>query len=212
MSGEISGRRDGTDAGIDEVFRGRARGNDLRESARIFCLRDGDDRSQQIFREKDAETIMGNHGCGVRIVRRELAGLVEKVDQRKIVAGNAAPSCRQSFGWFFSDPFELARRLPAASPIISVDLTQPFRQSNDAPQVFHLMIAEQIASRNDSPVFGADSFAMNPDRQPLSEVLMKEHTVLHAGKDRLAAIDPVVDSDPILPFAAIEVSGDTSVL
>jgi len=74
------------------------------------------------------------------------------------------------------------------------------------------MIAEQIASRNDSPVPGFDSFAVNPDCQALSEVRMMEHTVLHAGKDSLAAINPVVDSDPILPLAAIAVSSDTSVV
>jgi len=41
---------------------------------------------------------------------------------------------------------------------------------------------------------------------------MEEHTVLHAWKNRLAAIDPVVDRDPVLPFASITVSGDASVL
>jgi hypothetical protein len=41
---------------------------------------------------------------------------------------------------------------------------------------------------------------------------MEEHTVLHAGKDGLAAIDPVMDRDPVLPFAAVAMSGDASVL
>jgi hypothetical protein len=53
---------------------------------------------------------------------------------------------------------------------------------------------------------------MNPYRQPLSEIRMKEHTVLHAWKDRLAAIDLVVNRNPVLPFAAIAVSSDASVL
>jgi hypothetical protein len=64
----------------------------------------------------------------------------------------------------------LARRLPAARPVIRIDFTQPFRQSDDSTQVFHLMIAEQIASRNDYAVFSADHFPVNPDRQPLSEI------------------------------------------
>jgi len=75
-----------------------------------------------------------------------------------------------------------------------------------------LMVAEQIASRNDSPVFGPDLFTVNPDRQPLSETRMEEHTMMHAGKDRLAAIDLVVDRDPVPPCAAVTVSGDASVL
>jgi hypothetical protein len=41
---------------------------------------------------------------------------------------------------------------------------------------------------------------------------MEEHPMLQAREDRLATIDPVVDSDPILPFASITVSGDASVL
>jgi hypothetical protein len=41
---------------------------------------------------------------------------------------------------------------------------------------------------------------------------MEKHPMLHAGKDRLAAIDPVVDRDPVLPFAAVTMSGDASVL
>jgi hypothetical protein len=41
---------------------------------------------------------------------------------------------------------------------------------------------------------------------------MEEHPVLHTWKDSLAAIDPVVDRDPVLPFAAVTVSGDASVL
>jgi len=53
---------------------------------------------------------------------------------------------------------------------------------------------------------------VNPDRQPLSEIRMKEHTVLHAGKDCLAAIDPVVNRNPVPPFAAEAMSSDVSVL
>jgi hypothetical protein len=41
---------------------------------------------------------------------------------------------------------------------------------------------------------------------------MEEHTVLHTRKNRLAAVDPVVDCDPVLPLAAVAVSGDASVL
>jgi hypothetical protein len=41
---------------------------------------------------------------------------------------------------------------------------------------------------------------------------MEEHPMLHAGEDHLAAIDPIVDRDPILPSAAVAMSGDASVL
>ncbi len=95
---------------------------------------------------------------------------------------------------------------------VGVDPMQLLRQSDDSPQVFHLMVVEQITSRNDSPVFSPDRFAMNFDRQPLSEIRMEEHKVLPAREDRLATIDPVVDSDPVLPFAAVAMGSDASVL
>jgi hypothetical protein len=41
---------------------------------------------------------------------------------------------------------------------------------------------------------------------------MDEHPVLHAWKDHLAAIDPIVDRYPVLPFAALSMSGDACVL
>jgi hypothetical protein len=41
---------------------------------------------------------------------------------------------------------------------------------------------------------------------------MDEHPVLHAWKDHLAAIDPIVDRYPVLPFASVAVSADASVL
>src|SRR5262245_43019680 len=129
-------------------------------------------RSHGVFTLGSSRT---NHGSDVWIFRRELTRLVKKVEQREIVTGSAAPSHSQAFGGFFSDLFECAWRIPAARPVIRIDLTQPFGQSNDSPQVFYLMIAEQIASWNDSPVPRSDHFAVNPDRQPLSEIRMDKH-------------------------------------
>ena len=70
---------------------------------------------------------------GVGMSQRELRGLVKEVDRREVIAGNAAPKRRKSFGGVCSALLELARRTPAARPIIGVDLTQPFRQGDDWP-------------------------------------------------------------------------------
>jgi hypothetical protein len=51
VSGEISGWRNRSDAGIDEVFRRRARGNDLRELARMRAKKTrGDSRRTVVSR------------------------------------------------------------------------------------------------------------------------------------------------------------------
>src|SRR5262249_40201521 len=121
-SGEVSCRRDRTDAGIDEIFSSRACGDDLREFARITCLSDSDNRSQQFFGKEYSEAVVRNHRSGARTLRREFTGLVKEVDQREIFIGNASPSRRQAFGGRFSYLLKIARRLPAARPIISVDL------------------------------------------------------------------------------------------